>query len=270
MPATAKTAADESFPVAWLLPPRARPAVHAYYAFARTADDLADAPDMAPEEKLARLDALETALHGGDGPAVGRRLHDAMVARHLPLSLAGDLLTAFRIDARGPHIADGPALMAYCDASAVPVGRFLLALFEETAPAVKEASDHLCRALQILNHLQDLGEDQRLLGRCYMPGDWLKEVGAAPADFAAPALSPAARQVVDRALAAVDASLAGARPLRGLRHRALRVQAMATLTIAHAHRHRLAQADPLVATIRPRRRDWFRALVHGLWMGARP
>ena len=48
----------ENFPVASLLcPPRLRPPVEAIYAFARTADDIADEGDAAPAERLASLDA---------------------------------------------------------------------------------------------------------------------------------------------------------------------------------------------------------------------
>ena len=53
----------ENFPVASiLLPKRLRPAVEAIYAFARSADDLADEGDAAPEERLAALTAYEDAL----------------------------------------------------------------------------------------------------------------------------------------------------------------------------------------------------------------
>jgi phytoene/squalene synthetase len=53
----------ENFPVASiLLPKRLRPAVEAIYAFARSADDLADEGDAAPEERLAALNAYEAAL----------------------------------------------------------------------------------------------------------------------------------------------------------------------------------------------------------------
>src|SRR5664279_3446085 len=56
----------ENFPVASLLcPPRLRPAVEAIYAFARTADDIADEGDAAADERLESL-----ALYGNDLAAV--------------------------------------------------------------------------------------------------------------------------------------------------------------------------------------------------------
>lgn len=266
-----KTAADESFPVAWLLPPTARPAVHAYYAFARTADDVADAPDIAPADKLAQLDALGANVRSGSGAPVAVRLHHVLTARGLPLSLATDLLEAFRADARGMACADWPALMAYCDASAVPVGRFLLALFGEHRPAALQASDALCRALQVLNHVQDCGKDMRALDRCYLPADWLAAEDLQPDCLIRATTSDRLRRVLDRTLAGCDALLAEASPLPGrIAARGLRAQGAATLSVAHALRRRLAAGDPLAGAIRPGRLDWGRALAAGLVWGARP
>ena len=62
-----KGARDENFPVgSWLLPAALRPHVAAFYAFVRAADDIADNPDLAPADKIARLDALR---RGADRPA---------------------------------------------------------------------------------------------------------------------------------------------------------------------------------------------------------
>ncbi|MGN6388373.1 MAG: squalene/phytoene synthase family protein, partial [Burkholderiaceae bacterium] len=53
----------ENFPVAsLLLPARLRPAVQSIYAFARSADDLADEGDALPDERLAALGAYDAAL----------------------------------------------------------------------------------------------------------------------------------------------------------------------------------------------------------------
>ena len=55
----------ENFPVASILMPRRLvPAVEAIYAFARSADDLADEGDAGPSERLAALRAYEDALDG--------------------------------------------------------------------------------------------------------------------------------------------------------------------------------------------------------------
>ena len=51
-----KDRGDENFPVGSLLIRRdLRAHVHAFYAFARNADDIADSPNLAAGEKIARL-----------------------------------------------------------------------------------------------------------------------------------------------------------------------------------------------------------------------
>ena len=50
----------ENFPVASiLLPARLRPAVEAIYAFARSADDIADEGNASPQERLDALSQYE-------------------------------------------------------------------------------------------------------------------------------------------------------------------------------------------------------------------
>jgi hydroxysqualene synthase len=161
---------------------RHRGVVSAYYAFARTADDMADDPNLSIIQKLSALDALDNALHSdadfsSNDPAlrIAHKLGQIMRERGLPLTLAADLLTAFRVDARNTIIRTVADLRAYCAHSAAPVGRFLLALHNQ--PNGREASDALCAALQILNHVQDAREDIQTLKRCYIPLEWLNAEG---------------------------------------------------------------------------------------------
>ena len=73
-----KGAGDENFPVgSFLLPKRLRPKVAIFYAYARAIDDIADNPDLDPDEKVARLDGFDRALLGETGatrPTPGRTL----------------------------------------------------------------------------------------------------------------------------------------------------------------------------------------------------
>ncbi|MGH6853530.1 MAG: squalene/phytoene synthase family protein, partial [Methylocella sp.] len=60
-----KTRRQENFPVASaLIAPQHRATILAYYRFARGADDVADSPSLAPDEKLAWLDLFEATLTG--------------------------------------------------------------------------------------------------------------------------------------------------------------------------------------------------------------
>src|SRR5918994_7162421 len=151
-----KTDRDENFPVASLVLSHAkRGPVLAFYRFVRAADDVADAPDLPPEEKLARLDGMERALVAGEATLPEAAALHAVAARcGAGLAEARLLLDAFRQDATKTRYADWAELLSYCVRSADPVGRFLLRLHGEDA-ADDAPADALCTALQILNHLQD-------------------------------------------------------------------------------------------------------------------
>ncbi|MCR6632064.1 MAG: squalene/phytoene synthase family protein [Magnetospirillum sp.] len=162
-----------------ILPAAVRRQVMAFYTFARTADDIADDPALPADIKLAKLDALEAALAGhGDAPGTDSALalHEAVNGDGLLLGHAAQLLQAFRRDALVNHCRDWGDLMNYCRFSAAPVGRFLLQLHGEAADTAAPA-DALCAALQVLNHLQDCGDDLGALGRVYIPRDWLRMAG---------------------------------------------------------------------------------------------
>ena len=266
-----RAARRENFPVASrLLPPHARGKVVAFYRFARAADDIADDPDASPEAKLGRLDAFGRGLSGQDGKGPAAALRRALDDGRTPsdataLAAAGELLVAFRRDAGGIACADWADLMAYCDVSAAPVGRFLLAVHGEDA-VTHGPSDALCAALQVLNHLQDIAEDHRDLGRRYLPGDWMAAEGAADADLVGPALTPALRRVVDRTLEATDALLTEAAPLPTLiASRGLRMQAAATVALARRLHALLRRGDPLAWRVALRRADFARAGLSSLW-----
>ncbi|HXB52282.1 MAG TPA: squalene/phytoene synthase family protein, partial [Rhizomicrobium sp.] len=56
---------DENFPVAsFLIAPKNRAPVMAFYRFVRAADDVADSPTAAPEEKLRLLEQMRQSLTG--------------------------------------------------------------------------------------------------------------------------------------------------------------------------------------------------------------
>jgi len=103
-----------------------------------------------------------------------------------------DLLKAFQLDAWKNRYASWSELMDYCALSAAPVGRFVLDVHEED-PSMWPASDALCSALQIINHLQDCGEDYRRLNRVYLPLDTLAAHGASVEMLDAPKAPPALR-----------------------------------------------------------------------------
>src|SRR5690242_11855356 len=91
---------DENFPVAsWIIHPRHRALILAYYNFVRTADDIADHATMPPDQKLALLDRLDAGLVGqSDADAVAGRRRGELAERKLATKHAQDLLAAFKLD----------------------------------------------------------------------------------------------------------------------------------------------------------------------------
>jgi hydroxysqualene synthase len=192
-----KTHRDENFPVASLLiAPKYRAPILAFYRFVRSADDVADSPVLAPREKIARLDRLEAGLLGHEDAGVeASTLRSALAARDLAPRHAQDLLTAFRTDATKLRYRDWDDLIGYCTYSAMPVGRFVLDVHGEDR-RTWPASDALCAALQIINHLQDCGKDYRALDRVYIPLDAMERHGVRLEDLGAERASPALRNCV--------------------------------------------------------------------------
>jgi hydroxysqualene synthase len=174
-----KTHRDENFPVAsWLMSDRNRGPILAFYRFVRAADDVADHPTLAPDQKLTLLDGLGEALCGdGSNDSDAEPLRIALRERSLSARHALDLLDAFRLDVRKNRYANWSELIDYCRLSAMPVGRFVLDVHGEDK-SIWPASDALCAALQVINHLQDCGEDYRSLDRVYLPQDILASHGA--------------------------------------------------------------------------------------------
>ena len=182
---------DENFPVgSVLIAARHRPLVMAFYRVARMSDDVADHPTASPDQKLARLDAIGATLTGADDAVrEAVALRTALAARGLDCTHALDLLKAFHLDVTKSRYEDWDDLMDYCRYSAAPVGRFMLDAHGESRETWP-ASDALCAALQVINHLQDCGKDYRDLKRIYIPRDELPDAGleALGGERASPAL----------------------------------------------------------------------------------
>jgi squalene synthase HpnC len=170
---------DENFPVAsFVIEARHRGLILAFYEFVRIADDISDHATLSPAEKLAQLDRLEAELlgSGNDGQPEALRLRAALAERGMSAQHPCDVLTAFRMDVTKLRYADWNELIHYCKYSAMPVGRFVLDVHGESK-ATWAASDALCAALQIINHIQDCGDDFRNLDRVYVPQDTMQATG---------------------------------------------------------------------------------------------
>ncbi len=268
---------DENFPVgSWLIRRDLRPHVHAFYRFAREADDIADNGGLLAAEKVRRLERMGAVLDGAPANKDGTDDAPSAVAMRASLRATGvtaqhchDVLTAFKQDATKLRYRDWDDLMNYCRYSAAPVGRQLLDLHGENR-ATWGPSDALCDALQVLNHLQDCAGDYRHLDRVYLPEPWLHAEGMRVEDLRAASSSPGLRRVIDRLLDGTDALIATARALPGaVKSPGLSRECAAIVALATRLAARLRRGDPLAMRVKLSPIDFVLATLIGVVRGGR-
>ena len=207
--------AGENFPVALrVLPRRVRGHLKALYGYARYVDDLGD---EAPGDRLQLLDAVEAdldELYAGAQPTlpVIAALAPTVQECRLPIQPLRDLLAANRLDQRLSRYPSYDDLAGYCALSANPVGRLVLQIAGQATPDRMAWSDDVCTALQIVEHLQDIGEDFRA-GRIYLPQRDLAAFRVDETELAATAASPALRRLVAAEAGRAAELLESGRPL---------------------------------------------------------
>ena len=213
----AANASGENFPVALRVLPRARRRhLTALYCFARLTDDLGDeARETGQADADLRLRLLDELaadvdlIYAGGTPQspVMRAMADTVRECGVPAQPLLDLIQANRQDQRVARYRTFAELARYCELSADPVGRIVLYIFGAATPERIELSDHVCTALQLAEHWQDVAEDLGR-GRIYLPAEDLERFGCTEADLAGPTAGPAVRELmrfeVDRASALLD------------------------------------------------------------------
>jgi phytoene synthase len=199
----------ENFPVGRLVPKKIRPHVHAVYAFARVADDLADEgyadPRLRDATSSAPTEAERLAIFRNYRSAWQNALADkpydtqygwiftpllrTKAEFDLPDSLFLDLLSAFEQDIVQRRYEDFPSVLNYCRRSANPIGRLVLLLHGHREEELAKLSDAICTALQLANFWQDVSVD---LGkdRIYIPQVDLRRFDVPEADLFAGKATP--------------------------------------------------------------------------------
>ncbi|MHB9857773.1 squalene synthase HpnC [Streptomyces sp. YIM S03343] len=212
--ATLDKAAGENFPVApFFLPRDWRADLMAVYGFCRLVDDIGDgdlvpggvdarllgvAPEQA-EDRLVMLDAFEADLRrvfdATPRHPLLQRLQPTVRRRSLTPGPFLGLIAANRQDQLVGRYETYDDLLAYCELSANPVGRLVLAVTGTTTPERVRRSDAICTALQIVEHLQDVAED---LGRdrVYLPAEDMKRFHVQETDLAAPTAGASLRALI--------------------------------------------------------------------------
>jgi hydroxysqualene synthase len=267
-----KWRSGENFPVgSFLIRRDLRVHVHTFYRFARNADDIADNPALTADDKIARLDRMAAILDGAsaeDSPAAAA-MRASLLETGLTAQHCHDVLHAFRLDAVKLRYRDWDDLMGYCRYSASPVGRQLLDLHGESR-ITWPASDALCSALQVLNHLQDCVDDHRRLDRVYLPLEDLTAEGTGIEALAAGVSSPGLRRVLDRLLdriAELIDQAGGLPPL--VVSRGLRWESAVIVELAGRLLRRLRHGDPVATRVALCKPDFLAALAVGVSRGFR-
>ena len=258
---------DENFPVAsFLIAPKARAPILAFYRFARFADDIADHATASQADKLRLLEEMRTSLVGESRSSPeATALRNILTERGLSDRHALDLLEAFRRDVTKSRYRDWDDLMDYCRYSAMPVGRFVLDVHGERRDAWP-ANDALCAALQIINHLQDCAQDYRNLDRVYIPQGALQEKGLDVTALGAPSASPALKSVIAALARHNGALLAQSRPFASqIRDGRLALEVDLIQTLAQDLNAMLTRRDPLSENV-----HHSRARVAALFLGRLP
>lgn len=248
-----KGAADENFPVgSWLLPPALRPHIAVFYAYARAIDDVADNPGLSSAEKIERLDMFSHAVqNGSDDPALVKaaNIRDSLTETGVTNQHCLDLIAAFKQDAVKSRYGNWDELMGYCNLSAAPVGRYLIDLHGESKQTYA-ASDALCNALQVINHLQDCADDYRELDRIYLPQQWMQANGVTEEDMQAPSASLELRRVLNLCLESTADLMPAARSLPGqFKTARFAMEAAAIVNIADKLIAKLRRGDPLAERV---------------------
>ncbi len=267
-----KDADYENFPVgSFLLPPKARPHVATFYHFARAIDDIADSNTITSQEKIKRLEGFAAAIRGEgydvDAYLAGNRMRESLLVTEVPVQHCLDLIDAFKQDAIKNRYENWDDLMQYCIRSAAPVGRYLIDLTGGANDGYK-ASDALCNALQVINHLQDCKDDFETLNRVYLPMDWMQGAGCDVNDLSGNRETPELRIVIDQCLDATRNLMTEAYALPGtVVSRRLAMESAAIIRIADALINKLAVEDPLSARVKLTKPDYLSCIVRGACAG---
>jgi len=259
---------DENFPVGSVLLPRVlRPHVAAFYAFARAIDDIADNPELSPGEKIERLEGFDQALLGLNDVSAYEKAHivrSSIIYTGVPIQHCRDLISAFKQDAVKLRYDNWDDLMDYCDRSAAPVGRYLLDL-HGVSRDLYPASDALCNALQVINHLQDCQSDFRELNRVYLPQNWMIQAGVDVSDLDHSFTGRGLRRVLNHCLNETSELLSLARQLPGpMSSRRLAMESAAIIRIAERLVFELRCRDPLAERVVLTKSQYFVYCLFGI------
>ena len=265
-----KSHSDENFPVAsFLMTKKIRSIVRVFYFFARMADDIADHQKLSSNQKKKILLFFDNAI--SKSKKTNNKVLDKMIARFKELpsgkKYSRNLLKAFMMDASNKKYKNWNDLLYYCKFSANPVGRFVIDAVNERKNIEKiyEASDSLCTALQIINHIQDCKKDFRQLNRVYIPDSFFKKYSLDKKTLRkSKSIENFERlkiEIVDNVLVSLRKTKLGLREIQSWR---LRKETLIILNIAKRLCNLLKINDPLEKQIKLSRIDFIFCFFKGI------
>lgn len=265
-----KSYSDENFPVAsFLMTKKIRSIVRVFYFFARMADDIADHQKLSSNQKKKILLFFDNAI--SKSKKTNNKVLDKMIAKFKELpsgkKYSRNLLKAFMMDASNKKYKNWNDLLYYCKFSANPVGRFVIDAVNERKNIEKiyEASDSLCTALQIINHIQDCKKDFRQLNRVYIPDSFFKKYSLDKKTLRkSKSIENFERlkiEIVDNVLVSLRKTKLGLREIQSWR---LRKETLIILNIAKRLCNLLKINDPLEKQIKLSRIDFIFCFFKGI------
>ncbi len=262
-----KNCRDEQFPVTFFHKKEMKDIILAYYKAARLADDIADNPELSSLEKQAKLSEIaKFFLHPDDNNPdleVICNLGRMFVQERLDTSLYLDLLEAFEQDAINTPMRIWDELVRYCRYSAAPVGRFMLALYDEN-PLTYLPAENLCIVLQIINHLGDIKQDLSLLRRCYIPQDMMQKYSLQISDFGLSYSSSNVKLLLREMVDKTSALMSEAKLLPHLiQNFRLRFEVCVILSLTNSMLKKYKNVDILQNPPRLKFYDWAKSVVLG-------
>ena len=270
-----KTFTDENFPVSsFIVDNKLKEVIRIFYFFARTADDIADHSEISSSKKTSILLFLDKTLKLEKKTDIKKLNNLIKLFPKLKSAkkYSRQILKAFVMDAEKKKYKNWEDLIYYCKYSANPVGRFVIDAFyyykrkpNINLKKIYKASDELCSALQIINHIQDFKEDYKNLRRIYIPDSFFRKFSLKKDSLSDERSSynfnKLKLEMIDKVLKSLENTK------KGLMHIdiwSLRKETLIILNIAKRLCNLLKKSDPLEKKIKLSRIDLIFCFIKGI------
>ncbi|MEY2528142.1 MAG: 15-cis-phytoene synthase [Verrucomicrobiota bacterium] len=157
-----------------------------FYAFCRVIDDIADSPEVAPDEKAKELRAWRGWIRdsAADEPSLARDLRGLYAKYAITPAMLEEVIDGVEMDLGQVRYNTFEELRVYCYRVASAVGLVSIEIFGYHNPGSRDYAIQLGFALQMTNILRDVGKDLSN-GRIYLPEEDMVRFGYRESDLEA-------------------------------------------------------------------------------------